>query len=445
MFYPPFTREYVQRVLKNPERYQEDAEHRIVGTEEERKLYHGQVIPMTYQGIYFREEDVQRFQNIIRMACQIGRKVTQHFLDDPGYRKGFHFPQSIEELILMDPGYDIPVMVGRYDIFYNDDGSFQFCEFNTDGASAMNEDRVLGHILQESKIHKDMQESWSIEPFSLFDGLVDAFMHRYEQIKGRKPQHTAIVDFVDKGTTLEFEVFREAFRRKGYACSICDPRSMRYKEGKLYGTDVDSGEENAIDFVYRRVVTSDLVERWGECEDYIAAYRAQAFVQFGSFRSQVMHAKTIFSMLRDAQTQAFLDEEERAWIEAHVPWTKELLDESDREEVIQHKDDYILKPYNSYACQGVLLGREFSQEMWEEEMRKVPLDAYIYQRYVDQEPAPLLIYEKGSFRTEPYAHVLGLFHYDEQFVGSYTRMGQAGIISGVRAYYATPAFLCKKK
>ena len=40
--------------------------------------------------------------------------------------------------------YDCNIPIARIDIFYDEEtGGFKFCEFNTDGTSAMNEDREL--------------------------------------------------------------------------------------------------------------------------------------------------------------------------------------------------------------------------------------------------------------------------------------------------------------
>ncbi len=51
---------------------------------------------------------------------------------------------KLEELILNRPTYYSPIPIARIDIFYNEKtGDFKFCEFNTDGTSAMNEDRKL--------------------------------------------------------------------------------------------------------------------------------------------------------------------------------------------------------------------------------------------------------------------------------------------------------------
>lgn len=434
------------KALQDP-RYAQDAREMLENSEETRRLYHGTVIPMTYQGMFFTDETVALFQRIIDTMVTIGRKITDEFVKNPAYRKGFHFDAKTEELILIDPGYDMPVPVGRYDIFYNGGESFQFCELNTDGSSAMNEDRVLGDLLLRTRLFSEMARDWEIEPFSLFDPLVERFLARYEAITGRACQSVAIVDRLEKGTSLEFEVFRDAFCRAGVSCVIADVRELTYHDGRLFAPQKETEESLAIDLVYRRLVTSDYVAIADEAQAFEQAYREHAFLSFGSFRSQVMHAKTIFSMMHDPKTRALLTDAENDFIAAHVPWTKDLVSEEDRDRVIREKDRFILKPYNSYASQGILLGREYTRERWAEEIRRLPLDRYIYQEFVDVDPTPFVEWdaEENRLVETRFGHVIGLFLYDETFAGSYTRVGRHGLISGARPYYSAPVFTVRRK
>ncbi|MDY3052820.1 MAG: hypothetical protein SOR89_06600 [Ndongobacter sp.] len=444
MFYPEVTRRYMQ-ILSEKKEYAREFQELLQRTEAERTLYHGLAIPMTYQGLFLQSEQTALFHRIIRRMVSIGRKVTAEYVANPAYRPGFRFSPEIEKLILIDPGYDIPVPVGRYDIFYNGGADFRFCELNTDGASAMNEDRVLGGLLLQTEAMKALSKEWTISQFELFQTLVQGLLNRYRSIRGREAETVAIVDFFDKGTTLEFEQFQRTFEKLGRRCLICSPDEFNYEQHALWATDPKTGERLRVDLVYRRVVTSDFVERMASCEAFLQGYRDQAFVMFGSFRSQVMHSKLIFSMLYHPMTDAILTEEERAFVRAHVPMTRELLTEEDRENVRSRKDRYILKPYNSYASQGIYLGREYDQDAWNALCKTLPLDAYIYQDYVDVEPTPFIVPENGALRETRLGHVLGLFLYDEQFAGSYTRVGAEGIISGARAYFAAPVFFAVKK
>lgn len=455
MHYPEFSKEYIKTALSNPV-YIDDFKKILNRTVEDRRLYKGTVIPMTYQGIFFTPRDIKLFKHIIKTMMSIGRKVTNEYVNNPAFRVGFHFDKALEELILIDQGDDMPVPVGRYDIFYEGDGKFKFCELNTDGSSAMNEDRVLSKILMDSKIFKDMGKDWDINSFELFDSLVVSFLDHYRKIRNKDAQVVALVDLLDKGTLPEFVEFKKTFEKGGVKTLICDVRELEYRQGRLWGRmaqidyqesakDKDEGTFFPIDLVYRRLVTSDFMEIRSKAAALEEAYRDKAILMMGGFRSQIMHAKTCFSVLHSEGVKNILSSEEIEFIKAHVPYTKELLDVDDKKTLVENKDDFILKPYNSYASQGILLGREHEQEEWEKIIENLPLDQYIYQEYVENNHSPVLEVEGDKFVESIMGHVIGLFSYCEEFAGSYTRFGKQGIISGARNYYSAPAFLVKRK
>ena len=445
MFTNQFTEDYIRMVMDQARIFEEDYRGIMERSENKRRLIHGNPVPMTYQGFYFEEKDEAFFASILRTMASIGQKVTDKFLEDPSYRKAFRFSAPLEDLILIDPGYTTPVPVGRYDIFYNGEGNFKFCELNTDGSSAMNEDRVLGKLLLRSKAMEAMSRNWEISRYPLFRPLVHALTQEYKRLKGKLPQTVAIVDFDDKMTEKEFRHFHEVFEKEGFDCTLTDPRTMEYRDGVLYGTDPYTGREAAIDLVYRRMVTSDFLDRMEECGDFLQAYQDQAFIMMGSFRSQIMHSKMIFKVLHDPATLEILSPMERDFVRAHVPLTREILTREDKNRVKSEKDDWILKPYNSYASQGILLGREHSQEDWDEIVDALALDEYVYQEFVEVDPTPFLHMEDYEFKVRKFSHVIGLFMYMEKFAGIYARIGQSGIISGARDYFAAPAYRVKLK
>lgn len=450
MFYPEFTKEYIRRVLENPSRYAQDAKSLIDGSMEKRRIYHGMEVPMTYQGMFLTPQEVETFREMIQMMVSIGRKVTTEYVQNPAYREGFHFDKAVEELIVTDPHYDIPVMVGRYDIFFRGGKDYRFCELNTDGASAMNEDRILGDLLSRSRIMRDMQTEWAISRFSLFDSLVSAFLARYRAIRGKEAESVAIVDVLDKGTLMEFEVYRERFAAAGVRAVIADVRDLRFSEGKLWAKD-ENGEPLSIDLVYRRLVTSDFLAVREEAKAFEEAYRAGAFLCFGSFRSQVMHAKTTFTMLHKPETKALLTPQECQFIEKRIPATWEITTPAEKKEVLQNKDAYILKPYNSYGSQGVMIGRDYAQKEWEERVNALPYAQYIAQEFVENDPTPFLFRkaeakkDADAFLVKPFGHVLGCFLFDETFTGCYVRIGEHNMISGLRDYFTAPTFVVSRR
>jgi glutathionylspermidine synthase len=231
--------EYQKIIKKNPEYYLKDYLKIKVNVKNSTAIYHGQPIDFLYQPMFFDTKDIKKLKKVSLQLILILEKVIKHYKNDPEFRSYFSFPEIMEKLILIDPGYEVSFPVARFDVFYDDD-KLKFCEFNTDGASAMNECRVLKNVFQKSKIIKEMKNKYEIKSFELFYSLIKSIIadyNRYRQSfnqKTREIPHIAILDFEGEGTKYEFIEFKKRFIEMGYETIICDPRDLKYKNQRLY-------------------------------------------------------------------------------------------------------------------------------------------------------------------------------------------------------------------
>lgn len=432
-------REYIELVKENEEAYFEDYKETVEKVKNSKAQYKGEPIPFLYHPMFFTEEDVENFKKIGKMIISIANKVTNRYVEDADFRKKFNFPRLMEELILVDNGYDINVPIGRFDIFYGGNDNFKFCELNTDGSSAMNEDNTLAEILLETKSMKDFSKKYSFSLFELFDSWVRESISIYKQFNpNNSSPNVAIVDFVESGTPNEFEEFKKAYERNGYNCIIVDPRDLNYRDGGLYYKDYK------IDLVYRRIVTFELIEKADEIPDFIEAYKNKAMCTIGSLRSQVVHNKIIFKILHDEDTLELLSEEEREFVKKHIPYTGLFKgDEKIFEHVLKNKDKYIMKPYDLNASRGVFAGRDLTYEEWKERLEKVWDKDYIYQEFVNPYTREFVVFKDEGVGKEEFGTITGLFMYNEELAGLYTRAGKYSLISAASEYYTLPNLLVR--
>lgn len=432
-------REYIELVTKNINRYLEDYKKTAEKVKNSKAQYKGQPIPFLYHPMFFTEKDIDNFRRIGNMMISIANKITNRYVKDKEFRKKFGFPKLMEELILVDNGYDINVPIGRFDIFYNSYDDFKFCELNTDGSSAMNEDNTLAEILLETEAMKDFSKKYSFSLFELFDSWVKESISIYNRFNPDNPKpNVAIVDFTESGTINEFKEFKKAYERNGYNCIIADPRDLTYRDGGLYF------ENYKIDLVYRRIVTFELIEKADEIPDFIEAYKNKAMCTVGSVRSQVVHNKIIFKILHDEDTLEFLNEEERKFIRDHVPYTGLFKGEQEVfNHVFRNKNKYIMKPYDLNASKGVFVGRDCTDEEWKEKLEKVWNRDYIYQEFVEPCTREFVVYNDEGLSVEEFGTIIGLFMYNEKLAGLYTRIGKNNIISGIIDYYTLPNLLVR--
>ncbi|MGO1652761.1 glutathionylspermidine synthase family protein [Senegalia sp. (in: firmicutes)] len=397
--------------------------------------YKGEPVPFLYMPKFYTDEDVNNFKDITTTMSDIFKKVINKFINDENYRNKFGFSDWLNELILLPTNYESPFPIARFDIFYNYDGNFKFCEINTDGSSAMNEERELSRIFLETKAAKEFKKEFNFKPFELFESWADELLNIYSENHDNKSPNIAIVDFVNKSSMDEFVEFRNRFRKRGLWCEIISPDEIELGEdGFLYF------ESKRIDIVYRRLVTKDLVDNKENIKDFIEGIKMGKTEIVGPIKSQIPHNKIVFKILQEEDTLEFLNEEEREFIKKHIPYTKELLlDNLDINEIIKNKDEYIIKPMDLYASKGVHAGEEYTLDEWESLLKENDNNNYLLQEYFNP-PETLMIDYDGEELERKFKNITGLYVYNEKFYGVYSRVGKKAIISGIHDGYTLPTF-----
>jgi len=365
------------------------------------------------------------------------KKCTSEYVNNADFRKYFNFSKIMEELILMEPGYDNPAPIARYDIFYSKD--FKFCELNGDGTSAMNEANTLEQIFLESDIISQLGKKYEIRYNELFLSWLDELLNIYREFGGAGKPNIAIADFMGLGSNEEFDTFKEIFEEQGYKTVICDPREMVYKNGKLYVNDMN------IDLVYRRAVNKEIESRVEEVTDLIEAYRERAVCVVGPFRSQIMHNKIFFEVLWNKHATSFLNKSEREYIKKHIPETFSLNSET-MVLVLDHKDKYVIKPKDYYAGKGVICGLDCSEEKWLSELEKcVTSGNFLIQEFCNFTNRQMPVVQNGKFEFLQFKTTLGLFVYKGKYKGLYSRVGRENVIAGIKESITLPSFVYTEK
>jgi len=411
--------------------------------EQSTAVYRSVPVACLYMPKFFSHEAYKYLEGAAETICNILDKVIQRYLDDPAYRKLFPFPAELEELILIEAHYPRLLPISRLDIFFNeDDFSFQFCEFNADGASAMNEEREITNATQNSDLVNKMREEYEISPFELFDSWVVEFMDIYESYSNKISAPRIIIsDFMERATANEFIEFKKAFQRAGYDADICDIKDFSYSGGELKTAD---GKK--VDVVYRRAVTRDIMDQKDEVSAFLQAARDNAVCIIGNFRTQVIHNKMIFKILRQAETLDFLTENERDYVMRHIPETLSL-EACDLDAVLKNKEDWILKPEDLYGSRGVVAGFEAEASDWEKAIKEaLQSGGYLIQRYCKPYRTLNLDFNKSQKpELQEFNNITGMFVYNAKLAGLYSRAGSQGTISSYAEGRTMSSLLVKEK
>ena len=431
MDYNTIGKRYIDIVKEDPEKYYEDYKKLLAKVAKSTAKYKGEPVPAIYQPFFVSEEDEETFKYISDMMIRISDKITKAYVAISAFRNTFDFDNKMKQLLIHKPLLATFVPICRYDIFYKSRDEFKFCELNTDGSSAMNEDNEVAPFMLELEAMKEMEKRYGYEfsYYELFDSWADEFKELYKETTGKEDFNLAIVDIMESASHEEFEKFKKAFEKKGIKTIICDARDIKRKDGHIYAGDF------RIDAVYRRLVTFEAVQHWDEIQEFIDGYLNDEFVMIGSFKSQVMHDKRIFIKLFEDRVKKFLSKDELEFIEKHIPYTAMLTSET-FEEVLKNKDKCIIKPVDNNASKGVYVGKDHSKKEFEEILKKFVGTGYIYQEYIEPYKRDVILFdEKGNLEVKKLKSIVGLFIYNKKFKGLYTRYGEENIISSLHQYY----------
>ena len=289
------------------------------------------------------------------------------------------------ELVAIDPGYEEVSVTSRLDSFLTDE-TYQFVELNAECPAGIAYQDVAAEIFCELPVMQEFRRKHDVTPMFCRQHMLDALIEIYERVRGRgdKPQ-IGIVDYKGLPTQREFELFKEFFEQHGYLATIADPRDLELREGKLHHGDF------RIDLVYRRVLTTELLEKIDECRQFVEAYKTGAAVFVNSFRTKYVHKKMLFGILTDERHQKHFSEAEQNAIRSSVPWTRRVEEvktthggrEIDLLEFLRTaRDLLVLKPNDDYGGHGIFIGWESDEGAWEQAISKALTGDYLVQERV---------------------------------------------------------------
>ena len=403
-------------------------------------IVHHQVVASSFVPRLFNRKSYEVMKRTAEMSHRVLCKVIERYRADEEYRKLFDFDERLVELILLPRDYDAVLPFARVDTFLNeDDYRIRFCEFNGDGSSGMNENREITNAVTNTEAFRVFAESHAVAGCDLFEPWVRTFLDIYDTYRF-KVEHPriAICDYLENGVVDEFHIFAEKFREAGVECVVADVRDLAFDGGVL--TTPDGLPVHAI---WRRSVTNDVLEFWDDSQALIDAVRARKVALIGAFSGHIVHDKQLFEVLFAPETQAFLTEEEIAFVEETVPMTA-FLDESvvNLAQIRANKDEWIVKPTDHYGADNVYAGCEVSQQEWERVIDEFANGRagypFIVQRYIrpfktDTLPpdAGILDAPDGAVASEPvpYNNLNGLYLYNGHFQGVFSRLGPHPTIS----------------
>lgn len=398
-------------------------------------VYKGKQLPFLYFPTIYSKSDIKVFEILTKRIFDIVNKSISIYLENVDVRFIFDFDKRLEELILIPHKYKTNVPMGRFDFFYYPDGSYKFCELNTDGTSAMNEETPLTDILLDTIVMKQITSKYNIKRYELYQSWVDETRSIYKEYivnggeSSEKPL-VAIVDFMGGEIPIEFDEFKTVFEKSKFDCIIIEPDKIVCKDGYMYYGD------KKIDIVYRRLVTRDLMINYDMLSGFVDGLKANKTCVIGSIKSQIVHTKKYFEALHHPEFRKYFTKTELEYIDEHIPFTAMLVRDNNFDEYVNNKNNYIIKPIDFYASKGVYAGKEFSKDEWIKRLLNGIDEGYIIQEFCRKSVNQNIHFnEDGTFKVVEVNNITGLFLYNEKLSGLFTRAGYNAVISDLNDGY----------
>src|SRR5438105_10685751 len=261
------------------------------------------------------EQAVSAAQGIYGALAALEKAV----LKDADLRAELALEPEEERLAMADPGFRSSSPSVRLDSFFADE--VRFVEYNAESPAGMAYSDNLAAIFAGLPAMKAFRKQFRGAFLPTRRRQLRSMLRAFTQWDRGATPSMAIVDWEGLPTAPEFEMFKAFFEEAGVTTVICDPRALERRQGKLYAQGV------AVNLVYRRVLTSELLDRGDETQALRDAYVAGAACVVNSFRAKLLHKKMSLALLSDDRYARLYTPAQRAAVRRHIPWTRRVRPE----------------------------------------------------------------------------------------------------------------------
>ena len=124
------------------------------------------------------------------------------------------------------------------------------------------------------------------------------------------------------------------------------------------------------------------------------------------------------------------------FVKSHIPFTMSLDDlfkeenENLRNQIFSDKDNWIIKPEDSYGSKGVHAGVEIDDTQdWIKTIEESRNKKYIIQEFCVPYRLENIVFKQNDFYWTDTSNLTGLFAYNSKFKGIYSRISYEQMIS----------------
>ncbi len=334
---------------------------------------------------YLIDEETYNFVTRVSHLVMRGLStIGQRLLIDESLRRHLDLTWEEEQIALIDTGFGAADVSARLDGFLSGD-EFNFVEYNAESPGGLAYGDALAEAFAAMPVMQEFGHRFSFRTIAIRATVFDRLVAAYHRWGGAGLPRIAIIDWRGVSTYNEFLLMHRYFESRGCRVRIADPDELEYRNGKLFAGDFQ------IDLVYKRVVTGELLAKYGLRHPLIDAVRDRAVCMSNGFGVQMLYKKAIFAIASDPVFENLFEPDVRASLRAHIPWTRKVLECRTvyRDQTVDlidfisdNRERLVLKPNGEYGGKGVLLGWETEDGAWQRAISESLAESFIVQERV---------------------------------------------------------------
>lgn len=332
----------------------------------------GKALCRTLRPKFVSESDYRQLVEESAVALDLFGRAERRVRSDAALRRRLIGSHPHAPLIEAHLDHDVEA-VGRLDALIDVCGGIRFIEYNAGLCGGAFCSEGVADIFLDSPVMARLRDHVSLRFVGLRDRYLDALVDGFRRARGRAPGHLAVIlppgaaglRFADNAELKALVAFAgQSGLDARFACLedvLEDGRSLRDETGKI---DI--------------AIVVDWATTLAACPPNHRLWQSRArggtWVANSLGASVLRSGKHLLAVLSDPSHGLALAGRERAWIEAHIPWSRLLAPgpttvrdgEVDLVGWVRvNRQSLVLKPCFSMGGRGVALGWECGREEWE--------------------------------------------------------------------------------
>jgi hypothetical protein len=312
----------------------------------------------------------ERFVKLLDTAAEIycnSREARRLF---PAYRGVERYATSLPKLKPL-------TRICRFDGLIAPDGSYRIIETNTDCPGGVIQNGLAGRIweqtanpLTDGLVLDSRAQPFVVDPDCFLLELLAAHRER----TGRQADHACVVNFRGRFTN-EIDWMLRGLNRLGVETTLVDAAALRRGSNGI----VDP-TGRSVELAYNKLDLRDIIDEPAVAE-YLEAAAAGDITFLNPLICQwALADKAILALLHDGRFADCFSAAERAFIAAHVPWTRFVSagrtngPDGDPIDLLswvaENRESLVLKPSNATRGEGVLVGRFTLPQQWQDQLAR---------------------------------------------------------------------------